>query len=613
MRQYEVPNLNAVQKKRNQMKRLCVFILVLLIPSPACAVHRKDVLDKGQKDFLEALMRDTWNFVNDTCDPVTGIPQNFQDGGGGHTNSTPVGLYIASLAAASQIGLIDEQVAEQRFERLFASMEKLHQKHGFFPNFFPPDLSTVPRDGVMIISDYNIYPAGLIVARQRWPQYAERISAYLDSIQWKRLYNEKDNAVVWGYDLGADQPAGSGLWLASDARVAVVMMIGSGVAPANVWDQMIRDPMQAKTGRIFQPGNKFGVTYISAITGLFFYEQDTEEVGETVGNLGWHQYTFSRKRGYPLWGWSNCMIPGRDYTQGGYIPEWTVTPHALALLIDYYPRHVTAALQRMQELGGEVPPKGFEGKKWGLRGCYDMKRNVWGKNYLQLEQGMLFLALANFLHDNIVRDMFVNDPLIKKGLELSRSRIKHDPELLKLWEERDAMPIEPTPMRLKGGRKIASETVTSLDMSKFVSHQPEQLRIEHGKGSTVLGIDGEKEWKGLMCSIAVPSIDIEDLDRVEFEIDVLKSDSPEPGYLRFTFADKFGQDRFAVLKLDSKKEHYSIPARDIYGFFLDDDLMASMTISFDRQPWFYPMERLKSEEIVLDIKSVEIVSKANLQ
>ena len=75
-------------------------------------------------------------------------------------------------------------------------MEELHQKHGFFPNFFPPDLSTVPHDGVMIISDYNIYPAGLIVARQRWPQYAERISAYLDSIEWNRLYNEKNNSVI---------------------------------------------------------------------------------------------------------------------------------------------------------------------------------------------------------------------------------------------------------------------------------------------------------------------------------------------------------------------------------------------------------------------------------
>ncbi len=31
------------------------------------------MLDEDQKKFLESLMRDTWSFVNDTCDLVTGI------------------------------------------------------------------------------------------------------------------------------------------------------------------------------------------------------------------------------------------------------------------------------------------------------------------------------------------------------------------------------------------------------------------------------------------------------------------------------------------------------------------------------------------------------------
>lgn len=597
-------------------KRCCISCLVLLAlftSSQLNASQRKDVLDKSQIEFLETLLHDTWNFIDYACDPATGIPQNFQDpsGIGSFTNGGTVGLYIASLAAASKIGLIDEKVAEQKFGRLMTSMEKVYQSHGFFPNFFFSDLRTIPRDGVMIISDYNLYPAGLIVARQRWPQYAKRISAYLDSIEWERMYNKEDNKIVWGYDLATEKAVGSGLFLAGDATVAVMMMVAEGVVPANILDGMIRDPMEGKTGTIYQPGNKFGVTYISAITGLYFYEQDTE-VGETVGNLGWHQYKFSRKRGYPLWGWSNCMIPGRNYTEMGYIPEWTVTPHALALLIDYYPRHVTAALQKMQALGGEIPPQGYEGKKWGLRGCYDMQRNYWGKNYLQLEQGMLFIALANFLHDNIVRQWVVNDPLIKKGLRLSEPSIKHRPELLERWEKRDAMPIEPTPMLMMGTRQGNAETVTSLDLSKFVSFQPDQLKIEHSKGSTIFSIDGKKEWKELACSLAVPSVDLEGLDRVEFEIDVLKSDSPDPGSLRMTFLDKFGQDRLTMLKLDPDKKRYSIPARDIYGFFLDDDIMANMILIFSYQPIFHHIHRLNSKKIAINIKSIKFVTKEKL-
>ena len=59
-----------------------------------------------------------------------------------------------------------------------------------------------------------------------------------------------------------------------------------------------------------------------------------------------------------------------------------------------------------------------------------MEMDVWGEKYLQLEQGMLFLGLANFLHDGIVRELFTSDPLIKRGLELSEPYIKHDPALL---------------------------------------------------------------------------------------------------------------------------------------------------------------------------------------
>jgi hypothetical protein len=594
------------------MKRFCVASLILSVlfaALPANASQGKDVLDKKQVEFLETLLRDTWTFIDDTCNPETGIPQNFQGGAGGYINSTNVGLYIASLAAASEIGLIDEKVAEQKFEKVMISMEKVYQSHGFFPNFIPPDLSTIPRGGVMIISDYNIYPAGMIVARQKWPRHAKRINTYLDSIEWERMYVKKDNAIVWGYDLGAEKVVGAGLWLACDARVAATMMIAEGAAPANVWADMIRGPMAAKEGTICQPGNRFGVTYISATTGLFFHEYDTEDVGETVGNLGWHQYKFSRRRGYPLWGWSNCMIPGRGYTELGYVPEWTVTPHALAMLIDYYPRHVTSALQKMYKLGGGLPPTGFEGKQWGLLGCYDMQRNVWGKNYLSHEQATLFLALANFLHDGVVRQLFVNDPLIKKGLKLSKPYIKHRPELLKRWAKRDAMPIEQTPMEMMGPREITAETVTSIDLSKFVSNQPKQLKIQHRKAGTIFSIDGKKDWKELTCSLAIPSVDLEGLDRVEFEIDILKSDSPEPGTLRMTFADKFGQDRFSLLKLEEGKTHYSIPARDIYGFFLDDDILANMTIFFSRQPGFYAGDKVNSKKIALDIKSIKVVTR----
>jgi len=79
-----------------------------------------------------------------------------------------------------------------------------------------------------------------------------------------------------------------------------------------------------------------------------------------------------------------------------------------------------------------------------------------------------------------------------------------------------------------------------------------------------------------------------------------------------TFADKFGQDRLTMLKLDPEKKHYSIDARDIYGFFLDDDIMANMIILFTYQPVYHHKHRLNTKRIALDIKSIKFVTKEKL-
>lgn len=87
-------------------------------------------------------------------------------------------------------------------------------------------------------------------------------------------------------------------------------------------------------------------------------------------------------------------------------------------MIEYYPKHVTANLRKMTKLGGTVPPKGYEGKKWGLRDSYNMQTKRWDHRYLSLDQGMLFLSLANYLHGGVARNIYGRDPQVKQGLKL---------------------------------------------------------------------------------------------------------------------------------------------------------------------------------------------------
>jgi hypothetical protein len=58
------------------MKRFFVsslIVLVLFAALPVYASPRKDVLEQSQVEFLDKLMRDTFSFMHESVDPVTGL------------------------------------------------------------------------------------------------------------------------------------------------------------------------------------------------------------------------------------------------------------------------------------------------------------------------------------------------------------------------------------------------------------------------------------------------------------------------------------------------------------------------------------------------------------
>ena len=57
---------------------------------------------KGEK-LLNQLHAETWNCLDSIIDPITGFPQDTQYPGG-HTNTTNIGLYLAALCVAKELG-----------------------------------------------------------------------------------------------------------------------------------------------------------------------------------------------------------------------------------------------------------------------------------------------------------------------------------------------------------------------------------------------------------------------------------------------------------------------------------------------------------------------------
>ena len=99
---------------KNLVTVLCSVAVLILATSLSNAEapkpSGKDVLEKGQVEFLDKLMRDTFRFMHEAVDPKTGLTGNHQDDLS-FVNSTPIGLHIASLALGSELGLIDADEA----------------------------------------------------------------------------------------------------------------------------------------------------------------------------------------------------------------------------------------------------------------------------------------------------------------------------------------------------------------------------------------------------------------------------------------------------------------------------------------------------------------------
>jgi hypothetical protein len=124
--------------------------------------------------------------------------------------------------------------------------------------------------------------------------------------------------------------------------------------------------------------------------------------------------------GYPVWGLSPAVAPGPDgYREYGVTAlatsksyaEAAVTPHAVALALAVAPEAATATLRELAsryEIYGD----------YGFYDSVDPKTGEVATAYLALDQGMLFLALANHLKGGLVQRLFASDPIAQRALPI---------------------------------------------------------------------------------------------------------------------------------------------------------------------------------------------------
>lgn len=367
--------------------------------------------------YLHKLMRDTWNYMDSYLAPETGFPYD-SNVMSTHTNTTNIGLYLASLAVAHKLGYIETDAAVERVRKILRSLDKIENWKGLYNNWLDVKGQTKASPGPNNISDFNKLPAGLIMCRQEFPEINKECSRFLDRIDWSIFHEKSTDKLFYEYDIVAQKVQNAVFFSrGEDKLLGAFLAVASGQVPPSTWKHHYITIEKRHGLKYFKPGWQGGGIFMQYICGMFLDETATK-LGYSAANFAYAQIIHARKIGSPVWGWSACENPDGGYLGMGQLTDTVITPHASVLAIHFFPKEVTQNLRALEQLGARPAyKKGDKEQEFGFRDSINIPKKKVNRNYLVLDQAMIFLSLANYLEDRVVHRIFAADPMVQNGLK----------------------------------------------------------------------------------------------------------------------------------------------------------------------------------------------------
>jgi hypothetical protein len=435
------------------------LIRARLVDWPSRLLIDKDELSQDNRQFLLRLARDTWRGLNAFTDYEHGLPVDtvkFGTGSieleksriGDYTNITNVGIYLLSIVAATDFDFISKEQALEKLTKTLSTLERLEKHQGFYYNYY--DTTTLERTSNFVsFVDSAWLTAGLMVVRSAFPELKIRSSALINQGNYAWLYDDVEQLMSHGYYVNLQYPSEYHYGLVyTESRMGSLIAIGKGDVPEEHWFKMVRTfpkeyswqsltPHARKTKIIHNTKVKggyyewSGLKFVPSWGGSLFealmptlvvdenkYAPKSLGLNDKIHAEIQRRYALEELK-YPVWGMSPSSMTASDsYSEYGVkilgsrgYKCGVVTPHASALALNVTPEAAISNMRKLVELYDI----------YGEYGFYDAVDPISGKvayKYLTLDQGMIFISLANYLRDNSVRKYFAADPIAKHALAI---------------------------------------------------------------------------------------------------------------------------------------------------------------------------------------------------
>ncbi len=472
------------------------------LPGPALAhvpplhdLYAGRPLTGQQHRALKAIAARTWKFFVADSDTSTGLPMDNMgfDGAppeGAYTSPTDIAMYLWSIAAAAQMGLVTPQAGEKLAGQELATVQNLKKWHGFLLSWYsttsgqaiegPGEGPVTTLNGQFISTvDNGWYASALVVIRNAFPALRPQASSLLSAMNFGVFYDNGNEAtditagqMYGGYYVGQGPATFEYGNLNTDPRIAAYIGIGDKTLPGNVWwrtwrtlpadftwqTQVPKGPTVTYAGPYSH--QKFsvveghytyqGITYVPSWGGSEFEALMAPLV---VPEASWGQKNFglndlnyaeasalyaTKQLKYPVWGLSPASVPG---TSGGYEAYGayelgsggTGNAYADGAVTPYasflaLPFMPQQAFQNIEKLKTLY-------KVYGRYGFYDSVNPLTGEvapRYLALDQGMIMAGIDDALMQGGLQRYYAVDPVaqrIKPYLEMEQFSISPIPGL----------------------------------------------------------------------------------------------------------------------------------------------------------------------------------------
>lgn len=437
----------------------CLASDVVPLPLPVTiTTHPQDT------EYLRGIMKETFDSIHYYRHPVTGFccyhPEN--PDAGELTRSECLFLSLVSVAVAGKIGLLSPDEAKREVDKTLTWVEKCRTTGGFFWNSYQTaDAGQRPSSdwywNKYVVADLGFIYCSLAVIGEAIPEFKPRTDKLLKAVQWGKLYNEQRGLLANCIGLCEDDTItteGVVLNISGDCRPGIFMAIASGLVPARVWDNTPRYYQQRYGVKYLKPGEGMGYSEQPWAMGYFLDERGSK-VGMSNANMVWGQICYAQDMGFSTWGWSSCLSSDSRYMGwGNRDTSWSIlNSHAVAAAVSYYPNQVVKAFRTLEKLGMRKPIITSDGKehRFGFQDSLDIDTGKTpGKLIPGLDQAIVFLSLANYLHDGVVWKCFLQNEDVRRGVALIEEYRSPKTACIDLYRKRDVKgPCLPAPRKQK--------------------------------------------------------------------------------------------------------------------------------------------------------------------